>query len=82
VVVSGPSGSGKSAVAPAIAAELDLPLLAKDTIKEALMSILAVPDVEASRKMGRAAMAVMWAVAAVSQCGAAACPARLQVSTS
>jgi predicted kinase len=70
VVVSGPPGSGKSTLAPALAAELDLPLLAKDTIKDALMSIMQVPDVEASRQLGRAAMAVMLALAAESQCGA------------
>jgi predicted kinase len=70
VVVSGPPASGKSTLALAIAEELDLPLLAKDTIKEALMSVLPVPDVEASRGLGRAAMTVMWAVAAQSGYGA------------
>jgi len=59
VVVSGPPASGKSTLAPMLARELDLPLIAKDTIKDALMSVLPVPDVEASRQMGRAAVRAM-----------------------
>ena len=70
VVVSGPPASGKSTLAPVLARELTLPLLAKDTIKDALMSKLAVPDVEASRQLGRAAVAAMLAVAADSPVGA------------
>src|SRR3954466_7972344 len=56
VVVSGPPASGKSTLAPVLARGLKLPLLAKDTIKDALMSKLAVPDVDASRQLGRAAV--------------------------
>ena len=59
VVVSGPPASGKSTLAPALAAELGLPLVAKDTIKNALMSVLPVPDVDTSRQLGRAAVAAM-----------------------
>ena len=70
VVVSGPPASGKSTLAPPLARELDLPLIAKDTIKDALMSVLGVPDVEASRQLGRAAVAAMLAVAAASPVGA------------
>src|SRR6266568_5383554 len=70
VVVSGPPASGKSSVAPTIAARLGLPLVAKDTIKDALMSVLPVPDVAASRQLGRAAVAAMLAVAAESPVGA------------
>lgn len=70
VVVSGPPASGKSTLAPAIATELSLPLIAKDRIKDALMSVLAVPDVEASRQIGRAAVAAMLAVAADAPRGA------------
>jgi len=42
-------------MAPAVARELSLPLIAKDTIKDALMSVLPVPDVETSRQVGQGA---------------------------
>lgn len=64
VVVSGPSASGKTTLARAIAPALGLPLVAKDTIKEALMSVLPVPDIETSRTVGAASVAVLLAVAA------------------
>lgn len=70
VVVSGPPASGKSTLAPVLATSLRLPLLAKDTIKDALMRTLPVPDVEASRHLGRAAVEVMLAVASDSPIGA------------
>lgn len=69
VVVSGPPASGKSTLAPVIAHELQLPLIAKDTIKDALMSVLPVPNVAASREIGRAAVRAMLAVAAESAPG-------------
>lgn len=47
-----------------------LPLVAKDLIKETLMSVLAVPDVETSRLIGRAAVEVMFSVAASAPSGA------------
>ncbi len=64
VAVSGPPASGKSTLAPALATALDLPLLAKDTIKDALMSALGAPDLDASRRLGGAAVDVMYALAA------------------
>lgn len=70
VIVSGPPASGKSTLAPEIAAIFRLPLIAKDTLKEALMATLPVPDVEASRSLGRAAVHVMLAVSAASPVGA------------
>jgi len=70
VVVSGPPASGKSTIAPPLAAALGLPLTAKDMIKDALMSVLPVPDVEASRQIGRAAVQAMLAVASASAPGA------------
>lgn len=70
IVVSGPPASGKSTLAPGIAADFALPLLAKDTVKDALMSVLAVPDVSASRQLGQAAVRAMLAMAAASPIGA------------
>lgn len=70
VVVSGPPASGKSTLAPRLAAELKLPLVAKDTIKHALMTVLPVPDVESSRLLGQAAVQAMLAVATASPVGA------------
>lgn len=64
------SASGKSTFAPVLAHALGLPLIAKDTIKDALMTVLPVPDVETSRAVGRAAVAAMLAVAAESSAGA------------
>jgi predicted kinase len=67
VVVSGPPGSGKTTLALAIAPALRLPLIAKDTIKEALMNVLPVPDTDTSRLLGRASVAALYAVAAQSE---------------
>jgi predicted kinase len=64
VVVSGPSASGKTTLARAIAPALGLPLVAKDTIKEALLGVLPVPDIETSRAVGAASVAALLAVAA------------------
>jgi predicted kinase len=60
VVVSGPAGSGKTTLALALAPALGLPLLAKDTIKQALMTVLPVPDVSASQLLGRAVLESVW----------------------
>jgi predicted kinase len=70
VVVSGPPGSGKTTLAVPLARQLHLPLIAKDTIKEALMTALGTPDVDASRRLGAAAVQVMLAVASESSVGA------------
>lgn len=64
VVVSGPPASGKTTLARAIAPPLGLPLIAKDTIKQALLDVLPVPDVETSRIVGTASVAALLAVAA------------------
>ena len=70
MIVDGPPASGKSTLASTLAPRLELPLLAKDTIKDALMTVLDVPDVEASRQVGRAAVLAMLAIAAESPIGA------------
>jgi predicted kinase len=67
VLVGGPPASGKSSLAAPLAAELGLPLIAKDAIKEALMDALGHPrDVQESRALGRAAVMAMLAVARTS----------------
>ena len=63
VLVSGPPASGKTTLARALAPLLGLPLLAKDTLKEALMDRLDVPDVESSRALGQAAADALLALA-------------------
>ena len=69
VVVSGPPGSGKSTLAPSLAEGLGLPLLSKDVIKEAILETLPAADVGGSRRVGCAAMEVLFAVAAASPPG-------------
>jgi len=64
ILVAGWPGSGKSTLAAALAAELGLPLLAKDEIKEALMDGLGRPrTVAESQRLGRAAVLAMLRVA-------------------
>lgn len=43
VIVSGPPASGKTTMAAPLAEQLRLPLIAKDTIKDALMNMLLSP---------------------------------------
>lgn len=65
VLVSGPPASGKTTVARPLADALGFSLLTKDDIKEALFDALGGPpgDVEYSRKIGKAAMETLWALA-------------------
>jgi predicted kinase len=67
VLVSGVPGAGKSTIAGPLAAELGFGLLGKDTIKEVLADALELSAGEAagaSRRLGAAAMELMWALAA------------------
>jgi len=58
VLVGGWPASGKTTLARALAAELELDYLAKDEVKEALMDVLGAPTtVEESQQLGRAAVA-------------------------
>jgi predicted kinase len=69
VVVTGAPASGKSTLSTALAPVLDLPLLAKDTIKDALVDVLGAADVDDSRQLGRAAVTALLAVAVEARCG-------------
>jgi predicted kinase len=62
VVVTGAPGSGKTTLAQALAAELRLPLIAKDDVKEPLFDGLGTGDREWSRRLGRATYEVMFSL--------------------
>lgn len=64
LVVTGPPAAGKTTLASPLAARLRLPLIAKDTIKEALGDVIPVATVEQSRRLGQACFAVMYALVA------------------
>jgi glucokinase len=59
VIVGGVAASGKTTLAAVIARQLGLPLLARDTVKEALMDALGCPDRASSRLLGSASYAVL-----------------------
>ncbi len=63
VVVAGLPASGKTTLARALAVELDLPLISKDTIKEAMFDALGTGDLEWSQSLGKAAHMVMYGIA-------------------
>ncbi len=65
VMVSGPPASGKTTLARPLAERLGFALLTKDDIKESLYTAMqgTAGDVEFSRRMGAAAMEVLWALA-------------------
>ena len=64
VLVNGVPASGKSTVARALAHATGWPLLALDTVKEALFAHLGTGDREHNRLMGRASYAAIFALAA------------------
>src|ERR1700749_1950781 len=66
VYVSGAPGSGKTSLAVPLAAELGYALLSKDRIKETLHDAFGAPDSDLawSRRLGGAAMELLWALAA------------------
>lgn len=63
VIVTGPPASGKTTVAKQLAARLRLPLIAKDTIKEALFDALGAGDLAWSQRLGEATYLAMLALA-------------------
>ena len=66
VYVSGSPGAGKTSLAAPLAAELGYALLTKDLIKETLHDALGAPDPDLawSRRLGGAAMELLWTLAA------------------
>ena len=63
VVVTGPPAAGKTTIARGLAAGLHLPLVAKDTIKEALFDGLGTGDLAWSQRLGEATYLAMLGVA-------------------
>lgn len=63
VVVTGPPAAGKTTIAHELAERLRLPLIAKDTIKEALFDGLGTGDLAWSRRLGEATYLTMLAIA-------------------
>jgi predicted kinase len=63
VLVTGPPASGKTTLARPLAHHLGLPLLGKDTIKEALFDTLGTGNRAWSRRLGAASYAVLLALA-------------------
>ena len=63
VLVSGLPGSGKTTISRPLADALDLPLLARDSIKETLWDSLGAGDLAWSRKLGAASAEVFWRLA-------------------
>ena len=62
VILGGTPASGKSTLAALLARELRLPLLARDTLKEALMDRLGAPSRARSRELGAASYALLYVV--------------------
>ena len=62
ILVNGVPASGKSTVSHRISAELARPLLALDTVKEALFAELGTGDRLHNRRFGRASYGAIWAL--------------------
>jgi energy-coupling factor transporter ATP-binding protein EcfA2 len=63
VLVTGPPASGKTTLAKPLARQLGLPLLGKDTIKEALFDTLGTGDRAWSQQLGAASYEVLLTLA-------------------
>ncbi len=60
IIVTGPPASGKTTLAAQLAADLSLPAITKDGIKEALLDAVGSVDRESSERLGRGSWEVLW----------------------
>jgi predicted kinase len=60
IAIGGHAGSGKTTLAHALAAELGLPVLSKDAIKDLLFTQLGTGDPAWSQRLGAAAIALLF----------------------
>ena len=63
LVVSGYPATGKTTLAQLLGRELAVPVISKDAIKEQLFDTLGAPNVDDSRRLGVAAIALMFSLA-------------------
>lgn len=59
VIIGGAPGSGKTTLAGRLAAELAVPLLSRDALKEILLDTLGAQDRDASQRLGTASYALL-----------------------
>ena len=64
VILGGAPGTGKTTLAVPVAHALQVPLLAKDSIKESLLDSFGAADLAASQKIGGAGWDLLFCVAA------------------
>jgi predicted kinase len=63
VLISGAPGTGKTTLATKLAADLKLPLITKDGLKETIGDALGVSSLEESIRLGRATFPLLFCVA-------------------
>lgn len=63
IIVNGPPASGKSTLGKEIAAELGIPFLSKDALKEEMYDSLGKIERTISRRLGETSMRLMYTVA-------------------
>lgn len=73
LIVTGPPGAGKTTIARRLAADLPLPLFAKDDLKELLFDALGWSDREWSRHLGIASIKLLYRLAEIELAAGRSC---------